>query len=1383
MSDIIRADARLLRNPPHPGESIREDCLEGMTVSAAAHRLGVSRITLSRLINRHIGISPSMALKLEAAGWSTADSWLRLQAQYDLARQLRRAEEAPRMSAVETVAYQGVPKKRASLGVERRAARVDFVPSAWQIRQAQISGWASKIGSRERLAVLLRVLVRSTGRELARVDFPGNESSQSPGWDGVVEANEVSPWIPRGLSYWEFGCGADPSRKAQEDYNKRTSAVSKEERAASTFVFVTPRIWKKKQDWVSDRRKLGHWKHVQAYDADSLEQWLESSVAATAWFAEEIGLPLDGVCSLDHFWKRWSGASEPPMSREIFAESIHEHRFTFEQWLNKPCDHPLSVAADSEDEALAFLACLIWDERIRPLANDSWLIVHSPNALTRLAAAGSPFLPIVRSGEVERELATIGTQRHCIVVRPRNRGQAKPDLTLGILSRVAFGSAIAAMGLADCAQLARESGRSPTILRRTLSKIDSIKTPVWAEKEEVAKSLIPIALIGAWNSKQSPDCQAMNSLAGSGEKLQESVNRLKQLDDCPIWQIGDYYGVASQFDALFAVRKWITEKKLNRFFELANAVLASPGPTTKRGWASTWYGPVRLHSDRLRTAVRETLVILAVHGGDWAVSSRDEIVSKVSDLVKRILAPLTLDGLLAHAHDLRDYAEAAPDEFLGIVEADMANARPATIDILKPPNDMPFGGSYRSGLLQALECLAWNPRQLRRVTGILARLSETALHDNWFPKPITSLKAIYRSSMPQTVAGVRERTDALRAMIRRYPQVAWTLCVGALITDSHDLDCSYRPRWRRDIVGAGQPATKQERELLRSTALELALSEFDHDERMLGDLVEKVHIIPDGDQSAVWDLIAGRANRLAERAKVKLWNTIRRYMFTLWGQGHNLGQAAMERARETCAQIEVFSTASRALWRFVGANVEVYIGETDGRNVDFIRQQERIDQIHEDAMRDIWPHHRLKGIKWLLDGEASPFTVGEKAALCIQGAGDAIIIVRSCLIDSKDTNTKADDCIRGLLSNLDGGICREVVSAVSNGGDQDEVVRILCLSPFERATWDRADELGADISIKYWREVSPNSMHRSDAELNALLGRLLGAGRTVAAFELAKMRWHQVETKRIVCILEGIALAKPSPTERFYQDEYLDGHYITEGLTILDSRQEIRPLEIAQLELLFIEMLSRSERGIPRLECEFAKSPDTFVWAVGMAFGRQNNGKDPEQWYFENSDRRQALARVAYRLLQAIRRIPGTDGTGRIDERRLREWVAEARKCCAKSGRARIGDSLIGQLLARVPDDGDSWPPETICKVLERVGSETMADGFRKGVRGTRGVQIRRLGGDQERNLSKQYRDAAERLIFDYPFVSNMLRRLAKSYRMEADWWNSEEELSERLEP
>ena len=83
-----------MKNPPHPGLSIRHDCLEplGLSVTDAAAHLGVSRKHLSDVVNCHSGISPEMAIRLDKAFGGGAAAWYQLQANYDFAQALKKAD-------------------------------------------------------------------------------------------------------------------------------------------------------------------------------------------------------------------------------------------------------------------------------------------------------------------------------------------------------------------------------------------------------------------------------------------------------------------------------------------------------------------------------------------------------------------------------------------------------------------------------------------------------------------------------------------------------------------------------------------------------------------------------------------------------------------------------------------------------------------------------------------------------------------------------------------------------------------------------------------------------------------------------------------------------------------------------------------------------------------------------------------------------------------------------------------------------------------------------------------------------------------------------------------------------------------------------------------
>lgn len=84
-----------MKNPPHPGQSVKYDCLEplGLSVTGGAKVLGVTRQALSNLINGRAGISPEMAIRLSKAFGSTPESWLRMQLAYDLAQAQKNAKK------------------------------------------------------------------------------------------------------------------------------------------------------------------------------------------------------------------------------------------------------------------------------------------------------------------------------------------------------------------------------------------------------------------------------------------------------------------------------------------------------------------------------------------------------------------------------------------------------------------------------------------------------------------------------------------------------------------------------------------------------------------------------------------------------------------------------------------------------------------------------------------------------------------------------------------------------------------------------------------------------------------------------------------------------------------------------------------------------------------------------------------------------------------------------------------------------------------------------------------------------------------------------------------------------------------------------------------
>lgn len=186
--------------PNHIGQYVKANILPGdVTVKDAAEVLGVSRPTLSKLLNGSASLSTDMALRLQRAFGADSEDLLKIQAEIENAQSRDRQAEMP----------------------VRAYAR-----SFLQIRAHDIQAWASgRIEPWQQLAALLRRLVNTTGIDLSKVDFPAYDDAERRGWDGYVEAGAATPWIPIGVSGWELGCNADPEPKAQSDYDARARHV------------------------------------------------------------------------------------------------------------------------------------------------------------------------------------------------------------------------------------------------------------------------------------------------------------------------------------------------------------------------------------------------------------------------------------------------------------------------------------------------------------------------------------------------------------------------------------------------------------------------------------------------------------------------------------------------------------------------------------------------------------------------------------------------------------------------------------------------------------------------------------------------------------------------------------------------------------------------------------------------------------------------------------------------------------------------------------------------------------------------------------------------------------------------------------------------------
>jgi hypothetical protein len=1023
---------------------------------------------------------------------------------------------------------------------------------------------------------------------------------------------------------------------------------------------------------------------------------------------------------------------------------------------------------------------------------DRAVVFSSAQALRKLVTSPSALIPIVFSAEAEQELGGAHRKLHTIIVRPKNSVDTEPDVVLDLHNHESFRKALAAMGIDDhlrAEALARESGYSSTILRRRLSNNPAIRTPLWTQNAAAVRNLIPMMLVGAWHTQSTADCEILSLLARTKyNEIETQITELLKFDDSPIWSVGRFRGVSSKIEAFFAVQTAVTQEDLDYFLFGAEFVLSETDPALKlpadkRAFA-VLYGKKREYSGALRAGICETLVLLAVHGNNlFGQRLGINIEDKISFLIRQLLTPLTPEKLLSQCDDLPLYAEAAPNEFLRIIEEDLQSPKPQVYELMKPAEDGIFGGGFphRTGILWALETLAWKPEQLLRVSLILANLAEHKITDNWSNKPDNSLLSIFRSWMPQTAASVDQRKKALETLTKRFPRVGWQVCLPQFFSGSQTGDYSHRPRWRNDASGAGRPVTRQQAYGFARKALDLVLTWPVHDEHTLGDLIKTLQDMPQEDQNKVWNLIddwAGKEQDESRRATLR--ECIRRFAFTRRSRNRGINDVTKHRAHGAYTLLTPRDVVLRHQWLFTANWVEESADELENEEAqDFRKRDERVRALRVEALQEIWREKGFEGIKGLVATSGAAFVVGWHLADGVVEASDATQFVKQCLaVDEATVAGKIDQLVTGFLSKLDADVRVETTQTLIAVAPPSQVCRLLKCSPFESETWLLVDSQQTEIREQYWREIDPGWLRQEAPEINEVIDRLLEAKRPRAAFQSVQFGLNEVETSRLKRLLHEVGTFN-SEAVGTYQ---LDAHHLSSALTILQGRSGVTSDEMAGLEFRFIRALEFSEHGIPNLERQLVRSPSLFMQVLALTFRRSDDGEDPPELRLDDVEHRQAVCSATYSLLNKIKRIPGTDDAdGMIKAADLKAWIVEVRSLCLEYGRLGIGDEKIGQILAAAPvgDDG-VWPCEPVREILEEIGSQDIAIGMGVGVYNSRGVVLGE-GGAQERELAGKYRTWSRQLAFEYSYVSNLVEQIAIKYERQAVWEDSEVAVRRRL--
>ncbi len=1244
--------------------------------------------------------------------------------------------------------------------------------------------WANRRDAQGMLPRVLRRLVHATTKQIVRIGFPAGDAVQLGGWDGVVVVQEGNAYVPGGTSVWEVSTRGDVKAKADEDYAKRCKDPLGVETTDATFVSLTARRWGGKTQWVASRQSEGIWREVRAYDADDLEAWLGLAPAVHIWLSILLGKQPEGAMDLASFWADWSETTHPAVTPEFLLSGRAEVAREVQTWLRDPMG-AIALQAESREEALAVFAASLHqlppEELVMHVSRA--VVVRDPTAWFRLTALEPALLLIPRFSDPDAVARAVRAGHRVVVPLGRADSPFATTLKIPRLAGEDAAKALVSAGTPEkpSRELAALARRGLASFRRKLAIRPEVQQPEWARPAE-GPALVAIMLAGEWTDTNEADRLAVSTLAGAPyEKVSDTLVRWSNEADPPVRRVGDTWFLVSKEDAWALLARYLTRDHLSRLEQVAGSVLGIPDPRfdlpPDRRWMAAVLMPARGTSQRIRKGIADSLAIMGARGHGVVVSGGVSASDCAARIVRRLLEAANNDWRVwaSLSYFLPLLAESAPDVFLEATEIAVRGQNPVLLKLFMDKEDTFHASSEHTGVLWALERLAWSPDYLGRAGFILARLCKLAC-GTVANQPQDSLRRIFLIWLPQTTATLEQRLRVVDMIRDREPQVAAEL-LHKLLPRSHDSSHpTSQPQWREWAPESAPGVTDAERDAAVAEVVTRLLDDAGKDPAHWPHLIEALHRVPLHHRDAIVDRLAAldpSELKAAERDALcrSLRNLISRqrsYPNARW----SLPLGIVDHLEEIYRGLEPHDLARRYAWLFCESPHLL-----EGRNTDFQAAQEALAKARLGAVASIHAQAGFPGLLELTQVVTEPYQLGVTLGQS-QLLGDREDEVLSQHLASKD-NTLAQFArgfSLGRAFSRGGAWVQEKLASMTLPLSSAQRAQLLCcLSPDERA-WTIAEQLGVETEEQYWRAVQPYGIGNSGVE--RAVQKLLQYGRPFSAVMLLAFTLDRKKAVPSVLVAHALECAlkgdpKADPPENTFS------YHVGELLDLLVESADIEQSRVASLEWAFLPLLGRDERAPKLLQIELGQSPEFFTELLALVFRAES--EEPRQL----SPDEQARVHNARDLLTSWRTVPGAQEGGVVEAETLRAWVMRARQLAGESGRGPIGDEMIGQVLSGAPPGADgAWPHEAVRDVIETTASADLELGLVIGVHNSRGMVSRGLydGGAQERELAQRYAASAALVCDRWPRTAAVLRRIADGYSTEGKREDQEAELRQDLE-
>lgn len=1252
------------------------------------------------------------------------------------------------------------------------------------ITRDQLASWADTPESKANFPYLISRLIRATTAKDTKVDIPWGSATYIEGWDGIVNSKEEARYIPEGISLWELGTGQDPKKKADSDYEKRTKDPRGYTPQDATFVFVTPRTWTGKDTWVKRRKEEKKWKDVIVYDGISLAQWLDEAPAVSRWFASQgcAGVySADGIITADEHWKEWSCLGQ----LELTPDCVLAGRDTAREALIKRLEEEpsiIGVRASTKSEAIAFILATMKASgpELSGRFFSTTLIIDQEDRFRSVSSSMQHALNlIVRFDNAGLFSSAVGHGHHVLVPLGADDVFSPDPITLPAVDRDALIEALEASGLSrsKASTLTKESGHDITILKKLLGFPSYGAT--WM-KTQTIREIIPALLLGRWDESYSGDVELLEKLSGmSYDQYKALLGRWLHLPESPLKKIGETWRLTSPLDLWRSISVHLLErdfKLLEECFILAYNSL-NPIIEPQRDLVD-YINRTREYSDSVREGLAQSLILISIP--QIRVSLRDP-----QSWVDRIIGGLLLNASgamwVSIDRELPLIAEASPQVFLESVSRSLSHRPPEIMDMFKEEPGFVVPEASHTGLLWALEGLAWMPAYFKTACFLLHKLATLDPGGRLSNRPLNSLTEIFKAWHHQTLAPYAERVKVLKEMLPRNVDVSWKLLKSLLPSFSSGTAwLTHRMRWRMFWEATDLCYTNREWFDMCSEAVGMLISLCDGDETRFSDLIKAAPDCTPRDRERILKWAQETLGNI-EHKKGQAWHTLRRilnhhkqYPDAEWV----LNGDELSPFEQLYIQLQPEDVLVRNVWLFNEDHRTQMIDPATAIPFEVDGYEEIVGQVATRRKTAVVELLRDLGLERVLElrGEVKyPSCLGEALAKVIEDEQD-LQCVWQCLEDDTPYIAFAHGFISQKLRCEEFSWMQALVQELLEKGYSDKAVaNALVEVRLGQELWNYIDFLGEGVQREYWLRMRPYFNGLTDEEIIICISKLLQYRRFSSAVEVARCHLTPIPSDMLIDVLRRWA------TEESQELKSPDGYEIEGIFEELNKRTDIDEGTYCELEALYLSLLTRdgTQAGVPHLGAELASNPESFVQLLKWLYQPKCRDRRRKEQKGLSEEQVHNAARRADLMLEAWKKIPGMQEDGTIDEAELREWIDVARALARECDRLEVADIHIGQLLAKYPKDSPNWPQRTIFQMIEDINTKEIKEGYSVGMLKKQGVTIRGVfdGGGIEHERAGYFGELASELMCDYPNVAEVFQRLQDNYGRQG---NRLDEMAER---